>query len=536
MPKIRKIEPAVPILPKRKRVAAYARVSMESERLMHSLAAQISYYSELIQKNPEWEYAGVYADSFVSGTDTVRRKEFQRLIADCDAGLIDIVLCKSISRFARNTVDLLETVRHLKSLGIEVRFEKEKINSLSGDGELMLTIIASFADQESISLSENLKWAIQKKFERGEPWGQACYGYAKVGNDYIVNEEEAVFIRRIYADFLADVPMNQTAVWLRDNGCQCTTKQFVKSVLTNITYIGDLLLQRHFSPKVRRMRKNNGEMPKFHVHGHHPAIIPVDVFEQAQKKMQSLLAYNPEAHRIGRVSCFSSKITCAVCGNHYVSYGGGSWACYAKIISRKKVCQNGNLSVELLEKLCTDVIGGFSEKAFVSTVHNLLIHPDGKVIFTFYDGSTKEGTVHFYQPEDRKHLDPHTRIYGYTRIGDTYIICEEEAEAVRMIYEDYLNGVTISEISRKMERLGYQTSRGKFSRKTVLNYLSNVFYIGTRIYPAAYSGTRKDEIAENDHPAIITREQFEKARKRREQYVSRNQNTSNDQPLHSSAD
>ena len=143
MRKITKIEPTEPIFPKRKRVAAYARVSMESERLMHSLSAQISYYSELIQKNPEWEYAGVYADSFISGTETIKRQEFQRMLADCNAGMIDIILCKSISRFARNTVDLLETVRHLKDLGIEVRFEKENINSLSSDGELMLTIVNS---------------------------------------------------------------------------------------------------------------------------------------------------------------------------------------------------------------------------------------------------------------------------------------------------------------------------------------------------------------------------------------------------------
>lgn len=118
MRKIRKIEPTVPNITKRKRVAAYARVSMETDRLSHSLSAQVSYYSDLIQKNPEWEYAGVYADSFVSGTGTEKRTEFQRLIADCDAGLIDIVLCKSISRFARNTLDLLETVRHLKELAL----------------------------------------------------------------------------------------------------------------------------------------------------------------------------------------------------------------------------------------------------------------------------------------------------------------------------------------------------------------------------------------------------------------------------------
>jgi len=141
---VEKIKPKLPALKTRKRVAAYARVSMDSERMQHSLSAQVSYYSALIQKNPEWEYAGVFADYGISGTGTKKREEFNRMLAECEAGNIDIILTKSIQRFARNTVDLLNTVRHLKELGIEVRFEKENINSLSGDGELMLSILASF--------------------------------------------------------------------------------------------------------------------------------------------------------------------------------------------------------------------------------------------------------------------------------------------------------------------------------------------------------------------------------------------------------
>lgn len=521
MRKITRIEPTVPSIKQRKRVAAYARVSMQSERMLHSLSAQISYYSSLIQKKPDWEYVGVYTDSFVSGTSTAKRKEFKKLIEDCENGKIDIVLCKSISRFARNTVDLLETVRHLKNLGVEVRFEKENINSMSSDGELLLTVLASFAEQESISVSENLKWAIQKKFERGEPWGPAVYGYEKVGNDYIINEDEAVFIRKIYADFLADVPMGKTARWLKEHGCPFTTRKFVKSVLTNITYTGDLLLQQHFSPKVRHMKKNNGEVPMYHVREHHSAIISPDIFEQVRQKMQSVLDYNPEAHRVARVSCFSSKITCAECGSHYVAYDRLTWGCFRKIKSRRKECQNKNLSIERIKKLCREVLGDFSEDGFARTVQNILVYADGRVIFYLYDGSTKEGTVRFYSTEDRKFLDPHTKIYGYTRTGENYIINEQEAKAIRMVYDDYLNGMTISEISRKMESLGYHSKRGKFSRRMVLYILSNPFYTGTRIYPAVYSGTGKEEIIENDHAAIISKEVFEQARERREKYVKR---------------
>ena len=177
MPRIRQITPGVTQLKRKKRVAAYARVSEECEVLLHSLSAQVSYYSTLIQKNPEWEYAGVYVDQGITGTSTAHRDGFNRLVADCDAGKIDMVLVKSISRFARDTVDCLNTTRHLKDLGIAVYFEREKINSLSEDGELMLTLLASFAQEESRSISENIKWATRKRFEQGIPNGhKAPYG------------------------------------------------------------------------------------------------------------------------------------------------------------------------------------------------------------------------------------------------------------------------------------------------------------------------------------------------------------------------
>lgn len=178
MKSVEKIERKLPELKRRKRVAAYARISMETERMRHSLSAQVSYYSSYIQKNPEWEYAGVYADNGISGTGTKKRTEFNRMIADCEAGKIDIVLTKSIQRFARNTVDLLETVRHLKDIGVKVRFEKENINSMSGDGELMMSILASFAQEESRSISENVKWGTVKRFKQGIPNGRfQIYGY-----------------------------------------------------------------------------------------------------------------------------------------------------------------------------------------------------------------------------------------------------------------------------------------------------------------------------------------------------------------------
>lgn len=202
MKKISKVEPTLPIFQKRKKVAAYARVSKETERLTHSISAQISYYSKLIQNNPEWEYAGVYSDFAISGTGTGKRDGFNQLIAECDAGKIDIIMTKSISRFARNTVDLLETVRHLKSMGIEVRFEKENINSMSSDGELMLSILASFAQEENRSISENVKWGVRKRFQSGEI-GVANkhllgYQYDEEQKKYIIIPEEAEAVRWMF--------------------------------------------------------------------------------------------------------------------------------------------------------------------------------------------------------------------------------------------------------------------------------------------------------------------------------------------------
>lgn len=280
MRKINKIEPLMPTLPSRKKVAAYARVSMETERLQHSLSAQVSYYSELIQSNPEWEYAGVYADDGITGTKSTRA-EFQRLLQDCEDGKIDIILTKSISRFARNTVDLLETVRHLKELGIEVRFEKERINSLSGDGEVMLTLLASFAQEEVISLSNNVKWGTRKRMEQGIPNGHfRVFGYCWEGDQLVIVPEEAAIVRRIFQNFLDGKSRLETEREFAAEGI--TTRDGkrwvdsnIKVVLTNVTYTGNLLLQKEYieDPLTKKRKKNRGELPpvlcRRHPRSHH---------------------------------------------------------------------------------------------------------------------------------------------------------------------------------------------------------------------------------------------------------------------------
>lgn len=203
MAKIRKIESFVPRLTERKKVAAYARVSTDLGQQLNSLSAQVSYYSSYIQRNPEWEYVGVYADEGITGTSTKHRDEFNRLMEDCDAGKIDIVLVKSISRFARDTIDTLNATRHLKDIGIDVYFEKENIHSISDEGELLLTLLASFAQEESRSISENVKWGIRKKFKEGIPNGhKAPYGYKWDGDMFRIIPEQGEVVKEIYARYL----------------------------------------------------------------------------------------------------------------------------------------------------------------------------------------------------------------------------------------------------------------------------------------------------------------------------------------------
>lgn len=290
MKEIRKIERAVPVIPQRKRAAAYARVSMESERLMHSLSAQVSYYSEYIRENPNWIYAGVYADSGITGTLTDKRSEFNRMIRDCENGKIDIILVKSISRFSRNTVDLLSTVRHLKELGIEVRFEKENINSITADGELMLSILASFAQEESRSISENVKWGTRKRFEQGIPNGRVrVFGYVWQGDTLVIVPTEAETVKRIFNEYLIGKAPRKIARDLNADGITtragCKWSDFsIRTILKNITYTGNMLLQKGFvdDPITKRRKRNNGELPRYFAENTHKPIIGKDVFDAVQ--------------------------------------------------------------------------------------------------------------------------------------------------------------------------------------------------------------------------------------------------------------
>ena len=361
---VERVAPIAPALPAKKRVAAYARVSIRKEKSLQSLSAQISHYSELIQKRHDWEYAGVYADEAITGTKD-SRPEFQRLMEDCRAGKIDIVLVKSISRFARNTVTMLETVRELKALNIDVWFENENIRSLSGDGELMLTILASFAQEESLSNSENMKWKFKKRFEQGRPSTTVMLGYKLVGDNLVIIPEEAEIVRFIFNEFVNGVSRteirNKLAVsdYRPKNGGEWHYST-INCMLRNEKYAGTLVLQKffrenHISKKVLR---NNGELPMYRVEDSHPAIIDKATFEKAQELLaETYLPRNAKRHRPvnGQPKPtkskrakhpFAEKIICGLCGKPYgrsVSRKGQeaeyvSWHCYTYARYGKAVC------------------------------------------------------------------------------------------------------------------------------------------------------------------------------------------------------
>ena len=405
MRKITKLETKNIELPKLKRVAAYARVSVERGRTLHSYSAQVSYYNELIQKNPEWEFAGVYSDLGISGTGIEKRNDFKRLLQDCEEGKIDIILTKSISRFARNTVDLLNVVRHLKELGIEVRFEKEGISSLTGDGELMLSILASFAQEEVISTSNNIKWAIKKKFESGKPQCRyKIYGYRWDGDNLVIEPEEAKIVKLIFQMYLNKVSAERMEIELKEMGVIATNGGYfnigtIRDMLLNITYTGNLLLQKSYTPNplVRRKVKNNGELPKYYVENNHEAIIPMEMFIQVQEERKRRKAEGQRANLGKNITCFSCRVKCPICGKNYMRNSRSKnsdgikahiWTCGTRLTGGSKACPGKTINEIALKRVSAKVLGldEFDSNAFDEQIKKVIVIGDDLLEFHFNDG------------------------------------------------------------------------------------------------------------------------------------------------------
>lgn len=280
----------------RRRVAAYCRVSTDSEEQLNSYAAQKAYYTQKIEESPDWEMAGVFADEGITGTSLKKRKEFNKMIAACKRGRIDMIITKSLSRFARNTVDYLETVRMLKANGIGVIFEKENINTLTESSEFLITLFSGFAQAESESLSKNVIWGKKKSMAKGNVPFQykKLLGYRRGEDDKPeIVPEEAETVRRIYRLYLDGLSLGQIQETLNADhvptakGVRAWSHQVIQNILTNEKYIGDALLQKTYVTDCisKRVKKNQGERPMYYVENHHPAIIPRAQFNRVREEM-----------------------------------------------------------------------------------------------------------------------------------------------------------------------------------------------------------------------------------------------------------
>lgn len=371
--KVMKIEPVrqkvIQALRPKKRVCAYCRVSTDSSKQHTSYVAQVEYYKSYIEKREEWEFAGIFADEAKSGTQVKKREEFIKMMKECENGNIDIIITKSVTRFARNTIDSIEAIRKLKSLGITVYFEKENINTMSEQSEQMLTILSSLAQGESESISTNNRWGIQKRFKDGTyKLSSVAYGYTK-GNDgeLIINKDEAVIIKRIFHEYLSGKGSYVISRDLtKDNiapirSAEKWNDSVVKEILQNPIYEGDLILQKTYTTEVLPFTKktNRGEMPQFLIKDNHEPIITRkqgemvrEIYEYRRNQMGA-----DDSGKYQNRYEFSSKITCKECGGIFrrqkiyigKPYEKIQWSC-KKHIENSKLCKTKPIREDVIKE------------------------------------------------------------------------------------------------------------------------------------------------------------------------------------------
>ena len=369
-----------PIAEHRKRkVAAYARVSTDSDEQFTSYEAQIDYYTQYIKARDDWEFIQVYTDEGITGTSTKHREGFKQMVADALEGKIDLIVTKSVSRFARNTVDSLTTIRQLKDKGVECFFEKENIWTFDGKGELLITIMSSLAQEESRSISENCTWGQRKRMADGRvsvPFDHFL-GYERGENgELVINEEQAKTVRLIYDLFLQGLTPHTIANRLAAMGILTPRRKAkwnqgtVRSILTNEKYKGDALMQKCYTADflTKKQVPNNGVLPQYYVEGDHEAIIPPETFELVQQEM---LRRNNRDNRYSGVDIFASRIVCGECGSYYGAKVWHSNSKYRRIIYRcnhkyhdGKTCSTPNLTEDEIKL------------SFVAAVNRLIANKD----------------------------------------------------------------------------------------------------------------------------------------------------------------
>ena len=342
------------------RVAAYCRVSSDDEDQLNSYRAQIAYYTDLIAKNPNWQFAGIYADEGITGTSMKKRKDFSRLMKDCEKGKVDYILVKSTSRFARNTVDSLNCVRNLRKMGIGVYFEEQAIDSLKAENETLIGLFSVIAQSESENIGANVRWGIRQRMKSGTyRTNFDCFGYRK-GDDGVpvVIEREAAVVREIYDLFLDGKSFVMIAKYLSERGISTYsgkptwTQSRVKEILTNEKYAGDLLLQKTYIEDTisKKSRVNNGELAKYLITNNHSAIIDRDTYNLVQAEIAARSSKHKKSEfgitEQGKYSAkyaLSEVLICGCCGSHYRRTGKNvrgkvihTWRCIGRIEHRCK--------------------------------------------------------------------------------------------------------------------------------------------------------------------------------------------------------
>ena len=373
---VERVDALIPAQPKALRVCAYARVSTGKDAMLHSLSAQVSYYSKMIQSHNGWMYCGVYSDEAVTGTKR-ERAGFQHMIEECRQGNIDLVITKSISRFARNTVTLLQTVRELKSLGVDVFFEEQHIHTMSADGELMMTILASYAQEESRSASENQKWRIRRGFERGELVNlRFLFGYKIEKGRVAVDPEKAAVVQEVFRRALEGESLTSLAIDLNRRGFTGVlggkwNSMRIREMLSNEKYLGNALLQKQYRNNHLEKKEipNRGELPQYYAEGTHEAIIDQATFDAAQELLTGITENSP-VKRPRRRSAFTSMITCTVCGRNYKRCTGGKrhfWNCPTAVQTDLPSCGTSQIPEKVLYDLAAQVLGlsQFDEGVFL---------------------------------------------------------------------------------------------------------------------------------------------------------------------------
>ena len=364
------------------RVAPYCRVSTDKEEQLSSYEAQIEYYTDKINSNPDWTMVRLYADEGITGTSARKRKDFLKMVRDCQKGKIDLVITKSVSRFCRNTLDGLNYVRRLKQYGVGVYFEKENVNTLYMDNEMILTFMMSQAQAESESLSGNVKWGHRKNFQDGKVYYnyKGFLGYRRGGRPEI-DPEQAAVVRRIFSRYLLGHSVRQIVTDLMADGIKTATGKeiwhdsVIQKMLCNEKYIGDALLQKTYIADLfsKEKRVNNGELPKYYVHDCHPAIIDRETFQKVQEEIARRSSIRKTSSKtkteLGKYCgkyVLSELLVCGECGSPYrrviwTQKGAKRvvWRCQNRLEHGKKLCKKSPTWDE--QDLHAAVIGAMNE-------------------------------------------------------------------------------------------------------------------------------------------------------------------------------